>query len=91
MNIWIKNKERFIVAQLTDEQLASIAHDFYLSKLNIAEISKKYNLSRYLITKALDDAEMRGIVKIKITQGIKRNQVLERKFQKLFVLKKSLF
>lgn len=79
------------MAQLTDEQLASIAHDFYLSKLNIAEISKKYNLSRYLITKALDDAEMRGIVKIKITQGIKRNQVLERKFQKLFVLKKSLF
>lgn len=80
MNIWIKNKGRFIVAQLTDEQLASIAHDFYLSKLNIAEISQKYNLSRYLITKALDDAEMRGIVKIKITQGIKRNQVLEWKF-----------
>ena len=77
------------MAQLTDEQLASIAHDFYLSKLNIAEISKKYNLSRYLITKALDDAEMRGIVKIKITQGIKRNQVLERKFQKLFVLKEA--
>lgn len=75
------------MAQLTDEQLASIAHDFYLSKLNIAEISQKYNLSRYLIAKALDDAEMRGIVKIKITQGIKRNQVLERKFQKLFGLK----
>ena len=79
------------MAQLTDEQLASIAHDFYLSKLNIAEISQKYNLSRYLINKALDDAEMRGIVKIKIkiTQGIKRNQVLERKFQKLFGLKEA--
>ena len=77
------------MAQLTDEQLASIAHDFYLSKLNIAEISQKYNLSRYLITKALDDAEMRGIVKIKITQGIKRNQVLERKFQKLFGFKEG--
>ena len=77
------------MAQLTDEQLASIAHDFYLSKLYIAEISQKYNLSRYLITKALDDAEMRGIVKIKITQGIKRNQVLERKFQKLFGLKEA--
>lgn len=75
------------MAQLTNEQLASIAHDFYLSKLNIAEISKKYNLSRYLIAKALDDAEGRGIVKIKITQGIGRNQVLERKFQKLFDLK----
>ncbi len=39
------------MAQLTDEQLADIAHDFYLSKLNIGEISQKYNLSRYLITK----------------------------------------
>lgn len=75
------------MAQLTDEQLASIAHDFYLSKLNIAEISKKYNLSRYLITKALDDAEMQGIVKIKITQTSERNQILERKFQNLFGLK----
>ena len=75
------------MAQLTDEQLADIAHDFYLSKLNIGEISQKYNLSRYLITKALDDAEMRGIVKIQITQGVKRNQLLEREFQKKFGLK----
>lgn len=75
------------MAQLTDEQLANIAHDFYLSKLNITEISQKYDLSRYLITKALDEAEMRGIVKIKITQGIKRNHVLERKLQKEFNLK----
>lgn len=77
------------LAQLTNEKLASIAHDFYLSKLNIAEISKKYDLSRYLITKALEDAETRGIVKIRITQGIKHNQVLEREFQKRFGLKES--
>lgn len=75
------------MAQLSDEQLANIAHDFYLSKLNIGEISQKYNLSRYLITKALEDAEMRGIVKIKIMQGVKRNQLLEREFQKRFGLK----
>lgn len=76
------------MAQLTDEQLASIAHDFYLSKLNIAEISQKYNLSRYLIAKAPDDAEMRGIVKIKITQGIKRNHVLN-PLKEVFILKDS--
>lgn len=75
------------MAQLSDEQLANIAHDFYLSKLNIGEISQKYNLSRYLITKALEDAEMRGSVKIKIMQGVKRNQLLEREFQKRFGLK----
>lgn len=77
------------MAQLTDEQLASIAHDFYLSKLNIADISQKYDLSRYLIAKALEDARNRGIVKIKISRGIKRNQVLEREFQKNFGLKEA--
>ena len=77
------------MTQLSDEELASIAHDFYLSKLNIAEISEKYDLSRYIITKALEDAEQRGIVKIQITQGIKRNQVLEREFQKRFGLKEA--
>ena len=41
---------------LTDEQLANIAHDYFLSQMNIADISEKYNLSRYLITKSLEDA-----------------------------------
>ncbi|AEG40435.1 sugar-binding transcriptional regulator [Lactobacillus kefiranofaciens] len=77
------------MAQLTDQELAGIAHDFYLSKLNIAEISQKYDLSRYLIAKALEDAENRGIVKIQITHRIKRNQQLEREFQKKFNLKEA--
>lgn len=77
------------MAQLTDEQLTNIAHDFYLSQLNIADISQKYDLSRYLIAKALEDARNRGIVKIKISRGIKRNQVLEREFQKRFRLKEA--
>ena len=72
---------------LTDEQIANIAHDYFLSKLNIAEISKKYNLSRYLIAKAIDEAEDKGIVKISIYQSPKRAQNLEREFQKLFDLK----
>ena len=58
------------MTQLSDEELASIAHDFYLSKLNIAEISEKYDLSRYIITKALEDAEQRGIVKSKLLRGL---------------------
>lgn len=77
------------MAQLTDQVLAGIAHDFYLSKLNIGEISQKYDLSRYLITKALEEAENRGIVKIQIKQGIKRNPSLEREFQKKFNLKEA--
>ncbi|MDF7682741.1 sugar-binding domain-containing protein [Lactobacillus sp. ESL0679] len=72
---------------LTDEQLANIAHDYFLSKLNIADISKKYGLSRYLITKALEEAEEKGIVKISIYQSPKRAEKLERKFQQIFHLK----
>lgn len=72
---------------LTDEQLANIAHDYFLSKLNIADISKKYNLSRYLITKAIEEAQDKGIVKISIYQSPKRAQTLEREFQRLFDLK----
>ena len=63
---------------LTDEQLANIAHDYFLSKLNIAEISKKYNLSRYLIAKAIEEAEDKGIVKISIYQSPKRGLYFRR-------------
>ncbi|WEV40737.1 DNA-binding transcriptional regulator [Lactobacillus sp. ESL0684] len=72
---------------LTDEELANIAHDYFLSKLNIADISKKYDLSRYLITKAIEEAEDKGIVKINIYQSPKRVEKLEREFQRLFHLK----
>ena len=78
------------MAQLTNEELAGIAHDYYLSKLNIADISQKYNLSRYLITKALEEAEEKGIVHISINHGVKRNEELERKLQKLFSLKEVI-
>lgn len=78
------------MAQLTNEILASIAHDFYLGKLNIGEISRKYNLSRYLITKALDEAIAKGIVKISIQEQIQRDQKMERLFQKKFNLKEAI-
>lgn len=71
------------------EQLANVARDYYLSKLTIAEISKKYNLSRYLITKALDDALESGLVKININAPIDRNLELEAKFKKMFNLQNA--
>lgn len=75
------------MAQLTDETLAGIAHDYYLSKLNIADISQKYSLSRYLVSKALEEAQEKGIVQISIQQQTKRDSELERKFQQEFNLK----
>lgn len=72
---------------LTDEQLANIAQDYFLSQLNIADISNKYNISRYLITKAIEEAKDKGIVKISISQSPKRSQKLENEFQRIFNLK----
>ncbi|GKT04121.1 sugar-binding transcriptional regulator [Furfurilactobacillus entadae] len=66
------------------EQLASIAQDYYLSKLPITDISKKYHLSRYLITKALDEALASGLVKISIDTPVSRNLELELLFKQRF-------
>ncbi len=66
------------------EQLANIARDYYLSKLTISQISKKYDLSRYLITKSLDDAIASGLVKININAPIDRNLEMEAQFKKIF-------
>ena len=64
--------------------LIGIAHDYYLSKINIAEISKKYQVSRYLISKYLDEAMATGLVKININTPIERNSELEAKFKHRF-------
>lgn len=75
------------MSQLSDDQLVNIANDFYLSKLNIAEISSKYQLSRYLIGKALEEAQEHGIVQISIKNGsFKRETALERKIKQKYHL-----
>ncbi|UDM32078.1 sugar-binding transcriptional regulator [Lentilactobacillus laojiaonis] len=66
------------------KELSLIAEDYYFSKLTIGEIAKKYNLSRYLITKYLDEATASGLVTIKIYSPITRNFELELKFKKQF-------
>lgn len=76
------------MAQLSNEQLANIAHDYYLSNLNIAEISAKYKLSRYLINNAIEEAKKRGIVQISISNGqFKREVFLENKIKSKYHLK----
>ncbi|MCH4170200.1 MAG: sugar-binding transcriptional regulator [Lactobacillus sp.] len=66
------------------DQLAHIAHDYYLSKLSITELSKKYQLSRYLITKSLDEALASGLVSIQINSPMARNFQLETAVKKQF-------
>ncbi|AXX65114.1 sugar-binding transcriptional regulator [Bombilactobacillus bombi] len=69
------------------QQLADIARDYYLSQATITEISEKYHLSRYLITKSLSEAIDNGIVQILIQDPINRNLELEARFKKLFTIK----
>ncbi len=71
------------------ELLANIAQDYYLSQLTITDLSKKYNLSRYLITKFLDEALSSGLVKISIASPITRNVELEVQFKKLFNIRNA--
>ncbi|UQS81934.1 sugar-binding transcriptional regulator [Bombilactobacillus folatiphilus] len=66
------------------ELLASVAQDFYLSKLNLAEIAAKYRISRYLVNKYIDEATQEGIVTINIQTPAARNLQLEQQFHKLF-------
>ncbi|MBS0950179.1 sugar-binding transcriptional regulator [Weissella minor] len=66
------------------ELLANLSQDYYLSQLSLAELSEKYNLSRYLVNKYLDDARREGIVSINIAAPNPHNLELEKEFQKAF-------
>lgn len=74
---------------LSDEEIANIAYDYYSSNLNIADISQKYNLSRYKISQAIQEALSKHIVTISIRRGVKRNLALEEQFKELFGLKEA--
>lgn len=66
--------------------LGQLAQDYYLSKLSINDMTKKYQLSRYLILKYLDEALANQIVTININAGINRNSELERKLKEHFAI-----
>ena len=57
--------------------LSQIAEDYYLNKLPFGDISKKYNISRYLVNKYLNEAVKVVIVKIEITENSNRNPQIE--------------
>ena len=50
-----------------NQLLATLAQDYYLSKMAISDISKKYHLSRYLIMKYLDEALASASTSTRIT------------------------
>ena len=64
--------------------LASLAQDYYLSQLSLADLVEKYDLSRYLVNKYLEDARREGVVTINVAAPNPRNLEMETKFQELF-------
>ncbi len=69
-----------------NELLARMARDYYIKQKTIAELSNKYNMSRYLVTKSLKEATDSGLVTIEIHSPLVRNVQLEEQFQKTFGL-----
>ena len=70
-----------------NQLLADLAQDYYLGKMAISDISKKYRLSRYLIMKYLDEALASGIVSINIHTNYDRNDKLERTLKRHYPVK----
>lgn len=64
--------------QTNTDLLINIAQDFYINQLTIADISTKYQVSRYKISKYLDEALAKNIVSITIRSPFARSQELEK-------------
>lgn len=64
--------------------LIDLAQDYYLNHLNLGDISKKYNISRYKISKYLSEAVDKKIVTINISSPFSRSSDLENQLQNKF-------
>jgi len=64
--------------------LVDLAQDYYLNQLNLGEISQKYNISRYKISKYLTEAVDKKIVSINISSPFLRANILEDKLHIIF-------
>jgi DNA-binding transcriptional regulator LsrR (DeoR family) len=72
---------------VSQEILASLCQDFYQENLNLAQLSSKYHLSRYLVNKCLEQARNEGIITFIIQSPEARNQQLERQLGDFFGIK----
>lgn len=72
---------------VSQEMLASLSQDFYQKDLNLAQLSSKYHLSRYLVNKYLEQAREEGIITFIIQSPEARNQQLEQQLGDFFGIK----
>lgn len=64
--------------------LVDLAQDYYLNHLNLGEISAKYDISRYKISKYLTEAVDKKIVTISISSPFSRSNDLENRLKAIF-------
>lgn len=64
--------------------LVDLAQDYYLNHLNLGDIAKKYNISRYKISKYLTEAVDKKIVTISISSPFSRSNDLENRLKTHF-------
>ncbi|WP_119327311.1 sugar-binding domain-containing protein [Companilactobacillus musae] len=64
--------------------LVDLAQEYYLNHLNLGDISKKYKISRYKISKYLQEAIDKKIVTINISSPFSRSHNLEDKLSLAF-------
>ena len=67
-----------------EELLIELSKDYYLKNIPITDLTKKYQLSRYKISKKLEEATSTGIVSISINAPFERNHEIESFFNKHF-------
>ncbi|MGX7025211.1 sugar-binding transcriptional regulator [Vagococcus hydrophili] len=64
--------------------LVKLCEDYYLNDINISELAKKYDLSRYRVMKYIEEAKEKQVVTISINSPHARNYDLENIFKKYF-------
>ncbi|PJF47516.1 MAG: sugar-binding transcriptional regulator [Chloroflexi bacterium] len=69
------------------EMLAHIAEMYFIRGLNQAEIAAQTNYSRSMISRLLTEAQMRGLVEIRVHHPLRRAAALEQALRAHFTLK----
>lgn len=67
-----------------DDFLLELSEKYFLQNWTIADISKKYDISRYKILKYLDESKEKKLIEIKLNTPYSRNYELEKIFSNKF-------
>lgn len=79
---------RRAVSVSDEELIARIARDYYLNRDALGDIARRYSISRYKVSKYLEEGLTEGVVQIRIRAQFERNAGYERDLQDRFGLRR---